>query len=74
MTQDIAICLRILGYSTFKRFGIFGIFGIFNSETLGDDSGHCNMPKDIGIFNFQEIREIRDIRDIQDIQLRDIGG
>ena len=29
---------------------------------------HCNMPKDIGIFNFQEVQ------DIKDIQLRDIGG
>ena len=32
------------------------------------------MPKDIGKFNFREIRDIQDIRDFQDFQLnRDIG-
>ena len=64
MVQDIGICLRILGYSTFE------IFGILNPETLGEGSGHWNMPKDIGKFNFQEIR---DIQDIHDIEHRDIG-
>ncbi len=57
--QDIGICLKILGNSTFKRFMIFGIF---NLGTLGDASGHWNMPKNIGKFNFPEIRDIQDFQ------------
>ena len=54
--QDIGICLKILGNSTFERFMIFGIF---NLGTLGDASGHWNMPKNIGKFNFREIWDIQ---------------
>ena len=31
-------------------------------------SGHWDMPKDIGKFNFREIRDLRDLRDIRDIR------